>query len=181
MARERPVLKDEADEKLLIEAAQRDPRQFGELYEKNFERVYTFIVRRVGDRSEAQDLTSEVFHQALANLGRFEWRGVPFVAWLYRIASNAIVDRAKHVAREQTGFPLDQPDEFDLEETEQRAQVFRLVRELPPEQRRVVEMRFAEQKSIRDIAQELGRSEGAVKQLQFRGLQALRDRIGERP
>ncbi len=181
MAPERPLLKDDADEKLLIEAAQRDPRQFAELYEHNFERVYAFIVRRVGDRFEAQDLTSEVFHQALANLGRFEWRGVPFVAWLYRMASNAIVDRAKRMAREQTGSTPDQPDEFDLEESEQRAQVFRLVRELPPEQRRVVEMRFAEQKSIREIAQELGRSEGSVKQLQFRGLQGLRDRMGERP
>jgi RNA polymerase sigma-70 factor (ECF subfamily) len=181
MAPERPLLKDEAGEKLLIEAAQRDPRQFAELYEQNFERVYAYIVRRVCDRSEAQDLTSEVFHQALANLRHFEWRGVPFAAWLYRIASNAIVDHAKRLAREQTGSPTDHADETDLEEIEQRAQLFRFVRDLPPDQRRVVEMRFAEQRSIRDIAQELGRSEGAVKQLQFRGLQSLRDRIGERP
>src|SRR6266550_3545624 len=75
-------------ERLLIEAAQRDPSRFAELYEDNFERVYAFIARRVRDRDEAEDLTSEVFHQALANLARFEWRGVPFAAWLFRIAAN---------------------------------------------------------------------------------------------
>ena len=80
----------ESDEQLLIEAAQRDPSRFGELYEANFEKVYAFIVRRVRDRDVAQDLTAEVFHQALANLRRFEWRGLPFCAWLYRIAANAI-------------------------------------------------------------------------------------------
>src|SRR6478735_9020851 len=79
-------------ERLLIEAAQKDPKRFAELYESNFERVYSFIVRRVQDRHEAEDLTSEVFHHALANLSRFEWRGVPFAVWLYRIAANAIAD-----------------------------------------------------------------------------------------
>ena len=84
-------------EKLLIEAAQQDPRRFAELYEANFERVYAFIVRRVPNRTQAEDLTSEVFHHALANLSRFEWRGVPFAVWLYRIAANAIADRVETV------------------------------------------------------------------------------------
>ena len=77
----------EADERLLIEAAQKDPARFGVLYEINFERVYAYVVKRVQDRSEAEDVTSEVFHQALANLKRFEWRGIPFSAWLFRIAA----------------------------------------------------------------------------------------------
>src|SRR5947199_4338636 len=98
--------KEEA-ERLLIEAAQRDRSRFAELYEDNFERVYAFIARRVRDRDEAEDLTSEVFHQALANLARFEWR-VPFAAWLFRIAANAIVDRAKRAAKE---YDLPAPDE----------------------------------------------------------------------
>lgn len=170
----------ESDERLLIEAAKKDPRRFAELYEINFERVYAFILSRVRDRSEAQDLTSEVFHQALANIRRFEWRGVPFAAWLYRIASNAMVDNAQRHEREQSVPAPDQRAEVDLAEIEHRAQVFRLVKDLPEDQRRVIEMRFVEQKSIRDIAHEIGRSEGAVKQLQFRGLQNLRDRIGER-
>ena len=72
------ALKKEADERLLIEAAQQDPARFAELYEINFERVYAYVVRRVGNRTETEDLTSEVFHQALANLRRFEWRGIPY-------------------------------------------------------------------------------------------------------
>ena len=171
---------DPAAEQLLIEAAQKDPGRFADLYERNFERVFAFIARRVGDRAVAEDLTSEVFHQALANLPRFEWRGAPFAAWLFRIARNAIIDRAKHAAREAEIPPiLDIPTETDFEEIEQRARLFRLVDGLPADQRRVIEMRFAEDKSIREIARELGRTEGAVKQLQFRSLQNLRTRAGD--
>jgi RNA polymerase sigma-70 factor (ECF subfamily) len=183
MPRGRPLMKarDQApDERQLIEAAQRDPRRFGELYELNFERVYAYVVSRIRDRSDAQDVTAEVFHQALRHLAKFEWRGVPFAAWLYRMAANAIADRAQRLSREQTIEAPEQIDERDFEDAEHTAQIFRLVKELPDDQRRVLEMRFVEEKSIGDIAREIGRSEGAVKQLQFRGLQNLRDRIGEK-
>jgi len=166
----------EPDERLLIEAAQQDPRRFGELYESHFYRVYAFVVRRVRDRSEAEDVTSEVFHHALKNIGRFEWRGVPFSAWLMRIASNIIADRWQQAARES---PNAQPvEEAAPEAIEQQAALFQLVDRLPDDQRRVIMMRFAEQKSIKDIAQHLGRSEGAVKQLQFRALEKLRQQLG---
>ena len=173
----------ETEERLLVEAAQRDPARFAQLYETNFERVYAYIARRVPDRSEAEDLTADVFHRALASLPRFEWRGLPFAAWLIRIAANAIADRWKHSAQERDFYDLDWRDdetqiEAGLEEAEQRAHVFRLVDELPDDQRRVIVMRFADEKSVREIAQELGRSEGAVKQLQFRGLDRLRKRLG---
>ena len=173
----------EAAERLLIEAAQRDPSRFAELYERNFERIYAFVVRRVGDRDAAEDLTSDVFHQALASLPRFEWRGVPFAAWLFRIAANAIVDRSKRAARERDLPPPDEPPDespdMGLEEIEHRARLFRLVERLPADQRRVIVMRFAGQKRIREIADELGRTEGAVKQLQLRGLQNLRARLSD--
>jgi RNA polymerase sigma-70 factor (ECF subfamily) len=168
------------EERRRIEAAQRDPRRFAELYEAHFERVYAYAVRRVRDRAEAEDVTAEVFKQALANLGRFEWRGVPFAAWLYRIAANAVADRARRAARER-GNPAPErgvEPEPALERVEEQARLFRLVRELPEDQRRVIEMRFAQAKSIREIAGELGRSEGAVKQLQFRAVQSLRRRMG---
>ena len=166
-------------ERLLVEAAQRDPSRFAELYESHFERVYAFVARRVGSREEAEDLTSDVFHQALANLARFEWRGVPFAAWLFRIAANAIIDRAKRAAKERDVPEPDAPPDVSLEDVEHRARLFRMVGGLPADQRRVIVMRFAEQKKIREIASELGRSEGAVKQLQLRGLQTLRTRLGD--
>jgi RNA polymerase sigma-70 factor (ECF subfamily) len=169
----------DAGERRLVEAAQKDPSRFGELYENNFERVYAYIARRVGNREEAQDLTAEVFHQALANLARFEWRGLPFAAWLLRIASNAIADRWKSKAREHGSPTSDEPlsHDIDMEDVEQRAKLFRLVTTLPDDQRRVIEMRFAHEKSIREIAKELGRTGGAIKQLQFRGLETLRDQL----
>lgn len=168
-----------ADEQSLIEDAQRDPRHFARLYEIHFERIYAYIVKRVRDRAEAQDLTSEVFHQALANLHKFEWRGVPFASWLFRIAANAIADHAHRRSRAPDALGSELADETDLEEVEHRAHIFRLVADLPVDQRRVVEMRFAEQRSIREIALELDRSEGAIKQLQFRAIEALRARVGE--
>jgi RNA polymerase sigma-70 factor (ECF subfamily) len=172
---------NESEERLLIEAAQKDPGRFAELYEQNFHRVYAYIARRVRDRSESQDLTAHVFQQALANLDKFKWRGAPFSAWLYRIAANAIADQARKRSRE-TGDELipatSQNTEPDLEAVERRAQLFQAVDKLPEDQRRVIVMRFADEKSIRDIAGELGRSEGAIKQLQFRGLETLRARLG---
>jgi RNA polymerase sigma-70 factor, ECF subfamily len=173
----------DAGERRLVEAAQKDPGRFGELYENNFERVYAYIARRVGNREEAQDLTAEVFHQALANLARFEWRGLPFAAWLLRIASNAIADSWKSKAREQGNPSSDEllSHDVDMEDVEQRAKLFRLVTTLPEDQRRVVEMRFAQEKSIREIAEELGRTGGAVKQLQFRGLESLRAQLTAGP
>jgi RNA polymerase sigma-70 factor (ECF subfamily) len=168
-------------ERLLIEAAQKDSRYFAELYEANFERVYAFVVRRVQDRSEAEDLTAEVFQHALANLGKFEWRGVPFAVWLFRIASNAIADRWKEVSRHSSD-PIsdDDLDSSSWKEIERRATLFRLVGSLPEDQHSVIIKRFVEQKTIRDIAQEFGRSEGAIKQLQYRALETLRARAGGR-
>jgi len=89
-----------ADERLLVESAQSDPAKFDALYELHFERAYAFVAGRVRDRATAEDVTSEVFHKALANLPSYEWRGAPFAAWLLRIAANAIVDQAKRAARE---------------------------------------------------------------------------------
>lgn len=171
--------KEAEDERLLIEAAQRDPSCFAELYERNFERVYAFVAGRVHSRAEAEDVTSEVFQRALANLRRFEWRGVPFAAWLYRLAANAVADRRQRAGREAE-LPASADaieDPVAMRQVEERAILFGLVSELPPDQHRVVIMRFVEQKSIREIARELRRSEGAVKQLQFRALGNLRARL----
>jgi len=175
------ALKKEADERFLIEAAQRDPAGFADLYELNFERVYAYVVKRVRDRAEAEDVTAEVFHQALANLKRFEWRGIPFAAWLFRIAANLMSDRWQRSGREVTddsgAIESAQVSPAEIEEAERRATLFRLVDGLPAEQRRVVVLRFVEQKSIKEVAKEVRKTEGAVKQLQFRALTSLRARM----
>ena len=214
MVRSEPAQKvrpTKTDERLLIEAAQRDRARFAAIYEEYFELVYAYMARRVRNRSTVEDLTSDVFHKALANLPKFKWTGAPFASWLFRIASNLIADRAKRAARasetslEESGtaergssltvregaamplltrglLPRSGPSspttqQSDLEEAERCAVLFRLVDGLADNQRRVIAMRFAEDKSIKEISNELGRSEGAVKQLQFRALENLRKRF----
>ena len=163
-----------------MEAVQKDPTKFGDLYEAYFDLIYGYIARRVCDRATAEDLTSDVFHKALANLRKYEWRGAPFAAWLIRIAANAIADQSKRAAREGPARDdLPEPSaRSDMEGTEDRALLFRLVNELPEDQRRVILERFVEETSLREIAGRLGRSEGAVKQLQLRALEKLRKQLG---
>ncbi len=179
---------DEMDERRLVEAAQQDRAHFADVYERYFELVYGYVARRVRDRAAAEDLTSEVFRKALASIERFKWTGAPFGAWLLRIASNVIASRAKQAgqAPEQletssaVGSPYDSrtpESQQQLEDAERSAWIIRMVDELPDDQRHVVRMRFGEEKSIREIASALGRSEGAVKQLQFRAFQNLRARL----
>jgi RNA polymerase sigma-70 factor (ECF subfamily) len=167
------------DERLLIEAAQQDPSRFAVLYENNFHRVYAYVARRVQDRGEVEDITAEVFHTALANLGRFQWRGVPFAAWLLRIAANALADRWKNDRKGGNTQALSDDAWPEIEpgtdaDVERHAMLFQLVERLPQDQQLVVQRRFVEQKSVREIADELGRTEGAIKQLQFRALETLR-------
>jgi RNA polymerase sigma-70 factor, ECF subfamily len=202
----------DVDEKRLVEAARRDRARFADVYENYFHLVYAYVARRMRDRAATEDLTAEVFHKALASLPRFKWTGAPFAAWLFRIASNLIADRAKREAREskmswqqsgaaarrssptvgegaaaqvvtrglQARSDLAEAQQADLEAAERRALLFSVVDQLPDDQRRVIAMRFGEEKSIREIAEELSRSEGAVKQLQFRALENLRRKIHHR-
>lgn len=170
------TLERESDDRPLIEAAQSEPARFAALYDQNFDRVYAFFARRVSSREEAQDLTAEVFHQALASIRTFKWQGAPFIAWLYGIAANVLSkywrQQGKHADEELT----------DLSsmgcEIERSVMLSKAVETLLPDQKHVIIRRFVDQKSIRDIAQELGRSEGAIKQLQLRALENLRAKLG---
>ena len=160
-----------------MEAAQRDPARFADLYEQHFEQVYAFIGRRLRDRAETEDVTSEVFRRALSNLKKYEWRGTPFAAWLLRIAANAVADRWKRNAREKelaNAVHSAARTTKEIALSSERARLYRLVNGLPREQRRVIVLRFAEEKDVSEIAKEMGRSEGAVRQLQFRALEKLR-------
>ena len=173
------AVEDFIDERLLIEAAKTDPACFSELYEQNFDRVYAFISRRARDRDEAEDLTAETFHQALRCLGQFEWRGAPFVAWLLGIASKIVADRWQRAARGQE-VAVDALEDVETgvnDEIEQHALLAKLIDVLPADQRLVMLRRFLEQRSVREIAEELRRSEGAIRQLQFRALETLRNLV----
>ena len=169
------ALEREPDEQLLIEAAQSEPARFAELYDRNFDRVYAFFAR-VATREEAQDLTGEVFHQALASIRNFRWQGAPFVAWLYGIAANVLSGHWQKLGRSTPVEDLDLSGASD--EIERSVILAELVDLLSPDQRLVIVRRFIGEKSIREIAQELGRSEGAVKQLQLRALENLREMLG---
>ena len=171
---------DDPDDRALIEAAQADPARFVDLYERHFDRVYAYVIRRTGNRAEAEDITSEVFERALTNLPRFEWRGVPVIAWLFRIAANALADRRRQIERDSADPPPDVPDQSESATIERRAMLFQLVDRLPDQQRQVIEWRFVEGRSIREIAVALDRSEGAVKQLQLRAIENLRKSMEER-
>jgi RNA polymerase sigma-70 factor (ECF subfamily) len=170
-------------ERRLIEASQRHPRRFAKLYERYFDRVYAFAVTRTRDRASAEDVTAETFRAALENLSRFEWRGVPFSAWLFRIAANAAADHFKRASRE-IALPedlnaADESWEGRLIEVETRARLFELVERLPRDQRSVLVMRFGREMSTKEVAVEMRRSEGAVKLLQHRAMQTLRGWVGD--
>lgn len=165
------------DERLQVEAARQDRALFADLYENNFDRVYAYLARRVRDREEAEDLTSEVFHQALVGLPSYEWRGLPFIAWLLGIAAHVLADGVHKVARRQEVVSEELEQAGIEDDVEQRAMLYQLVDSLPADQRQVILWRFVGQKSLREMAVELGRSEGAIKQLQLRALQNLRERI----
>ena len=165
------------DDAARIEAAQHDPALFGVLYEETFDTVYAYIARRVRDRHDVEDLTSTVYQRALAALPGFEWRGVPFVAWLLRIAANEV---ARQQNRPRAAETVDDTaaDASELEEAEQLASLYGLVRALPSDQRRTLTLRFVQDLSVQQVAETLGRSEGAVKQLQHRAIETLRRQHG---
>jgi len=166
------TLTDEQDERVLVEAARADPARFLDLYERHFHRVYAYVLRRARNRPDAEDVTAEVFHRALEHLDQFEWRGTPFVAWLFRIASHALADHWARAGRQTSSPPGAMPATDP--EFERQVMLFQLVDRLPDEQRRVIELRFGEGRSIQETATAVGKSEGAVKQLQHRALQNLR-------
>jgi RNA polymerase sigma-70 factor, ECF subfamily len=164
-----------ADEQALIEAAQQDPARFVDLYHLHFHGVWAYIVRRAPHRAEAEDVTSEVFRRALENLRGYKWRGTPFLAWLLKIAANTLAHRREKAGWE-SGAPLTDVAETDPD-LERRAMLFQLVDRLPEAQRRAIELRYVEERSLVEVAAELGKSEGAIKQLQRRALEHLRTEV----
>lgn len=170
-------------EAALVAAAQRDLAAFAPLYEAYVDRVYRYAFRRVGSHAEAEDVTAQTFQQALAALPGYQWRGAPFGAWLFRIAANVIAGRGRGAGREiavedVTAFAEAEGVEEDpaarVEQQAAGGELLAAIRRLPLDQQRALVLKFSWGLSAREIGEQLGRSEGAAKQLVHRGLRALR-------
>ena len=178
-----PGSSDDVDEAALVAAAQRDPREFGPLYELYVDRIYRFAYRRVGTHHEAEDITAQTFQQALQALPSYEWRGLPFGAWLFRIAGNIINRRGRTSGREVavedvtvfSGYEEVDDDPADqVWRAEEASELAEKIRRLPPDQQRVLVLKFSQGMKNREIGDLMGRSEGAIKQLVHRALVSLR-------
>lgn len=180
------VTTSEQNEIALVRRARSDPRAFGELYEAHVDAVYRLARSRVRHHAEAEDITAQTFLRALEHLGRYQPRGKPFRAWLFRIAGNLIHDRGRRARRDQrTAGPEPPPDKTDLTDPEAWladpdlvARVGVALTRLPLDQQRVVVLRVSQGRSTRETARVLGRSEAATKQLLHRAIAALRRTVG---
>ncbi len=169
------------DEQDLVHRAQNgDKEAFTELYETYFDKLYRYIVVRIGNRAEAEDMTQQVFVKAYKSISSYRWRGVPFSAWLFRIAHNLIVDFFRKEGKRPT-VPLDESlvasNDNVQQVVERRLDVERVMaatRQLTAAQREVVSLRFAGGLAIAEVARVMGKSEGAVKALQHSAIAALR-------
>jgi RNA polymerase sigma-70 factor, ECF subfamily len=185
-------LHDPNDDAALVARAQADPEAFGELYERYVGRIYSYLYYRTGNAHDAEDLTARVFQRALSGLNRYTSRGLPFSAWLYRIAHNLVANWHRDQGRRRH-LPLDEVSPQDLrglsgeapeaqaETDETHAELLRAIRRLPAERQQLLMLKFVEQLSNAEIGAVLNRSEGAVKSLYHRTLLALRDELSDSP
>jgi len=169
------------DEEILVRRAQqRDHSALTQLYEENFDRIYRYIVLKIGDRTEAEDMTQQVFLNALKSISSYKWKGMPFSAWLFRIAHNQVVDYFRKKSRRPT-VPLDESmaiggiDPMKVAERKvEIEQMAQATQKLTKAQQEVISLRFAGDLSIAEVARAMGKSEGAIKALQHSAIVALR-------
>jgi len=171
------------DREILALASQGDQEAFGALYARYVERIFNYVYYRTGNVHDAEDLTARVFYRALHHIQNYTDRGVPFSAWLYRIAHNLIANWHRDRSRHQE-IPLDdaptlhykgEAPEVALMHGQDQEALLKLIRHLPAERQHLLILKFVEQMSNAEIGQTMGRSEGAVKSLYHRTLLALRD------
>jgi RNA polymerase sigma-70 factor, ECF subfamily len=173
----------DTDELALIEAARLDPGAFKELYGKYFDRIYRYIWFRVSTPEDAADLTQQVFMQAFNSLPKYQNRGLPFSAWLFRIARNKLVDASRQrrpdISWENLPEPVQPHDDLNPEgamlQQEALNDLRRMVAQLDPEKRELLSLRFAADLSSREIAAVVGKSEAAVKKQLTRIIQTLKE------
>lgn len=169
------------DEQNLIHLVkQGDKEAFAQLYENHFDKIYRYVVLRIGNKTEAEDMTQQVFLNALRSVSTFKWKGVPFSSWLFRIAHNLVVDYMRKEKR-QTIVCLDESmvssdcgPQLLAEQKLDTEQLIRATQKLTAAQREVISLRFAGGLSVAEAAKVMGKSEGAVKALQHSAVINLR-------
>jgi RNA polymerase sigma-70 factor (ECF subfamily) len=183
-----PPTPNPAAERALVERACRgDARAVEDLYNVHVHRIFRYVMAKVGNATEAEDITAEIFVKMVEALPRYQQRDVPFQAWLFRIASNQVVDHYRRGSNRQArsledldfADPKTGPEEL-VEMQRSLAEVFEAVKKLPEAQRRVIELRFGADRSVRETAQILNKSENNVKVLQFKAIEKLRKLLGGR-
>ena len=178
---------NDRDEEQLIEHAKTDPEAFGRLYELYVEKIYNYTYYRLGNHHDAEDLTAKVFYRALNHIAHYNHKGVPFAAWLYRIAHNLVVNwHRDHSRRQMVGLEnLDlsgdkqESPHHAAEQTNERELLLAAIQHLPRERQELLMLKFVERMSNAEIGRVMGRSEGAVKSLYHRTLVSLKELLAE--
>ena len=169
----------------LVQLAKSDKEAFGEIYERYLTKIYNYIYYRTGNQQDAEDLTAKVFYRALSHIENYADKGVPFQAWLYRIAHNLVANFHRDKGRRKI-IPLDDyvahtlksdaPDK-QAETSEQTGHLMEAIQRLPADRQQLILLKFIEQKSNAEIGEIMDRTEGAIKSLYHRTLLSLRDEI----
>jgi len=182
------LLADLNDDAGLVAAAKADPEAFGALYERYVKKIYNYLYYRTGNSHDAEDLTERVFQRAMLNLDGYTSRGLPFSAWLYRIAHNLVANWHRDQGRRQM-VPLNEVSAQDMtamrtegpeaqaESHEEQASLLSVLRQMPGERQQLLILKFVDHLSNAEIGVVMHRSEGAVKSLYHRTLLALRDEL----
>lgn len=168
------------EESLVRRAQQRDADAWGELYNLYVGRVYRYVMARVRNSMVAEDITEQVFLKALSSISSFHWRGIPFSAWLFRIAHNQAVDFQRRLSYTEQPLAEDYqpPSDSDpvqiAENNITLDMVLQSLHQVTPSQREVIQLRFIADLSVEETAHIMGKSQGAVKALQHSALESLR-------
>ena len=178
-------MSENLEETELIERAKSDPEAFGELYERYHKRIYNYVYYRTGNAADAEDLTARIFVRAMDHIGTYEDKGLPFSAWLYRIAHNLVANfhrdrsRRRIIALDDIAqWQVSEEDpEFAAQLTEDRALLLEAIQRLPADRQELLVLKFVDRLPNAEIGEVMGRSEGAIKSLYHRTLLTLREEL----
>lgn len=179
------IQSDSSEESILIQRAKTDPEAFGILYERYVGRIYNYVYYRIGNAADAEDLTARIFERAIKHIGNYQDQGLPFSAWLYRIAHNLVANwhrdnsRRKFVSIDDVSqwVVSDHGPEFATQLLQDKQALLDAISLLPADRQELLIFKFVEQLSNAEIGAIMGRSEGAIKSLYHRTLLSLRENM----